>query len=615
MPEIVTSGRTAQDTGELVEIGSGYEVLELIGKGGMASVYKVRDINTGKSLAIKVLSKELLQEPALVGRFNREAEAMRRLTHANIVAVYTHTLTVDGAPYMVMDYIDGKSLADILKTELSIDVARATDIFVQVTEGICHAHMKGVVHRDMKPSNIIITTRENGSQSVKIVDFGIATILPAAGVDSHHLTQTGDVFGSPLYMSPEQCRGESVDSRTDIYSLGCVMYETLSGKPPLEGANPIQIILNHINKTPANLRQLPQCANVSEWLEAVIMRCLAKDPAQRYASAELLLSDLAAIRDGFIPPNVRSFNFDSPSLARRASAAAIDGAIVGSFVSVTSAVVESFCLWALPSVPISLYQFQSTFLLQLLVYLPRSFLDATTCFVSMYAFLLWLPLSLQIAGGTVAQAMLGWLAFQLISNWLYRSIFESSRLQATPGKAMLGLRVTQPSGERLSFKRSTIRHFAKVLLPVVPYILLVRLFPGQFPRHWSPAHMSRLIEGVVARPPHDVLADALVTARKGESIQAEDRILIPKRVDKRVFQFENRRLKLGFVFWLVFGLILFGVAEIMDMAYHTSLFALGCAICYLPILLSFGSAIICLHVAAGRRGVETITPTALIDDV
>jgi uncharacterized RDD family membrane protein YckC len=393
------------------------------------------------------------------------------------------------------------------------------------------------------------------------------------------------------------------------------MYETLAGKPPLEGANPIQIILNHINKTPENLRQLPQCANVSEWLESVVMRCLAKDPTQRYASAELLLSDLSAIRDGCIPPNVRSFNFESPSLDRRAFAAAIDGCIVASFVSVTSAVVEFFCLWSLPSVPISLYQFQSTFLLQLLVYLPRSFLDATTCFVSMYALLLWLPLSWLVAGGTVAQTMLGWLTLQMISNWLYRSTFESSRLQATPGKAMLGLRVARPSGERLSFKQSTIRHFAKALLPVVPYILIVRLFPAHLLRHWNLAHISRLIEGVVARPPHDVLADALVVARNGESIQAEDSILIPKRIDRRVLQFENRRLKLGFAFWLVFGLILFGVAELMNLACHTTLFALGCAIFFLPILLAFGSAIIWLHVAAKRSGLETIAPTALIDDV
>lgn len=279
-------------------LGDKYEVLSLVGRGGMGAVYKVRDKNLHKTFAIKVLNSNLVEDKSSVKRFEQEARAASHLTHPNLVAVYDFGMGGGGAPFLVMDYLDGTSLAELIGKEGFIDAPRALDIFIQVVEAVAHAHLKGVIHRDIKPNNIIVTRAENGTDFVKLIDFGIAKVLPSEARATQNLTQTGEIFGSPLYMSPEQCQGQKLDARSDIYGIGCVMYEALTGRPPFEGDNPIQTILKHINESPVPINTLKQDYQIPKDLERLILRCLEKEPADRYQSAHDLLKDLEHVRDG-----------------------------------------------------------------------------------------------------------------------------------------------------------------------------------------------------------------------------------------------------------------------------------------------------------------------------
>ncbi len=282
----------------IANLGDRYEVQSLLGRGGMGAVYKVRDKELQKTFAIKVLNPDLVEDKNSLKRFEQEAQAASGLTSPNLVAVYDYGIGKKGSPYIVMDYLDGTSLDAVLQKDGYLDVPRAEDIFIQVCEAIVHAHSKSVIHRDIKPSNIMLTKGIDGGDFVKLVDFGIAKVLPSQQKATHNLTQTGDIFGSPLYMSPEQCLGNKLDNRTDIYALGCVMYEALTGHPPFMAENPIKIILKHINDEPKAISALPQDYKVPKNLESIIMRCLAKEPQDRYQTAEELLKDLQAVRDG-----------------------------------------------------------------------------------------------------------------------------------------------------------------------------------------------------------------------------------------------------------------------------------------------------------------------------
>jgi tetratricopeptide (TPR) repeat protein len=279
-------------------LGERYEILSKIGKGGMGSVYKVKDHSINAILAIKVLQQELIQDAAALKRFEQEADSASNLNHPNLVSVFGHGTTDDGAPYIVMDFLDGKSLADILAVQKVLEPRRALKIAMDIAEGLAYAHNSGVIHRDIKPTNIIITNPGESSERAHIVDFGIAKVLPTANRETHDLTQTGEIFGSPNYMSPEQCLGFMLDNRSDIYSLGCLMYEILTGAPPFDGANPIQVIVKHMNEQPAEFpKSVRSDKSVEKW-ENVVLRCLDKEKTERYQNAEELLKDLNAIAAG-----------------------------------------------------------------------------------------------------------------------------------------------------------------------------------------------------------------------------------------------------------------------------------------------------------------------------
>ncbi len=275
--------------------GNRYQATELVGEGGMGAVYRAQDFELNQTCAIKVLRSDLASDNATVQRFMQEVETSQTLDHPNIVRVYDHGVSTKGAPFLVMDFLDGESLAAIIEHSSTVPVPRAINIFTQVCDAILHAHNKQIVHRDLKPTNILVTKSADGADVVKLVDFGIAKILPTAGRNADTITQTGDVFGSPLYMSPEQCRGDKVDLRSDIYSLGCVMYETLTGKPPFTEESPIKLVLNHLYDEP---QPIP---NINPMLERIIFACLEKKPSARYANAAKLKRDLVRFVSGQQP--------------------------------------------------------------------------------------------------------------------------------------------------------------------------------------------------------------------------------------------------------------------------------------------------------------------------
>lgn len=255
-------------------LGSRYEILDYIGAGGMGSVWKIRDKVLNDTLALKVLHKELLSDESAIKRFKKESVLASELTHANIAAIFGLGEDANGQPYIVMRYAEGLSLAAILEKEGKLAPERAEDIFNQVSEALQHAHMKGIIHRDIKPSNIIVCQTASGADLVQLVDFGIAKSIFEDSSSSKILTQTSSAIGSPLYMSPEQFLGQEVGPFSDYYSLGCVFYEMLCGRPPFSEKNIAKLILQHIGERPDFLA-------IPAKYQKVLHACLQKSPELR----------------------------------------------------------------------------------------------------------------------------------------------------------------------------------------------------------------------------------------------------------------------------------------------------------------------------------------------
>jgi beta-lactam-binding protein with PASTA domain/tRNA A-37 threonylcarbamoyl transferase component Bud32 len=266
-----------------------YELHRRIGKGGMAEVSLARDQLLDRPVAIKVLFPEFATDPSFVERFRREATAAANLSHPNIVGVYDWG-EAEGTYFIVMEYVNGRTLSQVLRADGQFHPDRAADIGADVAAALGFAHRNGVVHRDVKPGNVLVD--QNGL--VKVADFGIARAITATTDD--HLTQVGTVMGTATYFSPEQARGDAVDPRSDIYSLGCVLYELVVGRPPFSGDSPVAIAYKQVHESPTPPRQINPSVPVA--LEAIILKCLAKNPANRYPSAEDLRADLRRFREG-----------------------------------------------------------------------------------------------------------------------------------------------------------------------------------------------------------------------------------------------------------------------------------------------------------------------------
>ncbi len=279
--------------GELVD--GRYEVLGHIGSGGMGEVYKVLDRETQKLFALKMISPRVAERKILAKRLEHEAHAARTLVHGNIVSVYDVGASTDGAPYLIMDFVEGDGLDMMLKAQTCLSQTRALPIFMQIAEALVHAQQKSIVHRDLKPSNILMTKTPEGNDMVKIVDFGIAKISDQDSADKTKLTQTGELLGTPLYMSPEQCTGDEIDARSDIYSFGCIMHEVLTGKSPFAAENSVKVILRHLNE---DAPPLPNNVGITADMKEVIARCLEKHRDNRYKTPVDLHIDLERISDG-----------------------------------------------------------------------------------------------------------------------------------------------------------------------------------------------------------------------------------------------------------------------------------------------------------------------------
>ena len=274
---------------EPVIINSRYELGRRIGRGGMAEVFVARDRLLDRPVAVKILFAEYAKDPLFVERFRREAMSAASLNHPNIVGVYDWG-QVDTTYYIAMEFVQGRTLADILAKHERLSVLQACDIALDIAAALSSAHAAGVAHRDIKPANIIVSATGH----VKVADFGIARAIGAA--IEQGLTQAGAVMGTATYFSPEQAQGAQPDPRSDLYSLGVIMYEMLAGEPPFTGENAISIAYKQVHNVPVSLRSMnPELAPA---FSAIVMKCLAKDPNRRYATALALADDLRRFIDG-----------------------------------------------------------------------------------------------------------------------------------------------------------------------------------------------------------------------------------------------------------------------------------------------------------------------------
>jgi tRNA A-37 threonylcarbamoyl transferase component Bud32 len=266
-------------------LGERYRVVRHLARGGMAEVYLAHDELLDRPVAVKLLFPELADDASFVERFRREARAAAGLNHPNIVSVYDFGED-DGAYFMVMEYVEGETLRDIIRSRGPLPSEEAAGISADVAAALAAAHRHGIVHRDVKPGNVLV------SDMVKVADFGIAR----AGDPRESLTQTGAVLGTATYLAPEQAQGQPVDPRPDNYALGVMLYEMLAGQPPFRGDTPVAVAYQHLSETPVPPSQ--HNADVPPALDAVVLKAMEKDPARRQQSAQELRDELLAGRDG-----------------------------------------------------------------------------------------------------------------------------------------------------------------------------------------------------------------------------------------------------------------------------------------------------------------------------
>ncbi|OBJ68166.1 Stk1 family PASTA domain-containing Ser/Thr kinase [Mycobacterium sp. 1274756.6] len=296
-----------------------YELGDILGFGGMSEVHLARDKRLHRDVAIKVLRADLARDPSFYLRFRREAQNAAALNHPAIVAVYDtgEAETPAGPlPYIVMEYVDGVTLRDMVQNDGPMPVQRAIEIIADACQALNFSHQHGIIHRDVKPANIMVSK----SNAVKVMDFGIARAL----ADSHNVTQTAAVIGTAQYLSPEQARGEPVDARSDVYSLGCVLYEIITGEPPFVGDSPVAVAYQHVREDPIPPSQRHNA--IPAGLDAVVLKALAKNPDNRYQTAADMHADLIRVYNGEQPeaPKVLT-DADRASLLKSSGGSAAGG--------------------------------------------------------------------------------------------------------------------------------------------------------------------------------------------------------------------------------------------------------------------------------------------------
>ncbi|TDD32501.1 Stk1 family PASTA domain-containing Ser/Thr kinase [Actinomadura sp. KC06] len=273
-------------------LGGRYELETVIGRGGMAEVYRARDLRLDRVVAVKTLRSDLARDPTFQARFRREAQSAASLNHPSVIAVYDTGEDMIGdnsIPYIVMEYVDGSTLRDLLRENRALLPEKALEVTDGILRALDYSHRGGIVHRDIKPANVMLTRQHE----VKVMDFGIARAMADTAAT---MTQTAQVIGTAQYLSPEQARGERVDARSDIYSTGCVLYELLTGKPPFTGDSPVAIAYQHVREEPVPPSQVdPQ---IPQWADAIVLKAMAKEPDNRYQNATEFRQEIQRVLQG-----------------------------------------------------------------------------------------------------------------------------------------------------------------------------------------------------------------------------------------------------------------------------------------------------------------------------
>lgn len=274
-------------------IGDRYKILGEIAQGSSGIVYKAHHLVLDHPVAVKVLSDKPKKDDTAFLRFQREAQAASALNHPNIVKIFDFGLSEDGYPFLVMTYVEGRSLKQILDSDGKVELKRALPIFFQICDALSLAHENGIVYRDLKPDNIMLEERV-GKDLVRLVDFGIAKRFNDAY--QKKLTMDGQIFGAPGYLSPEQIMGQSLDARSDVYCMGCLMFKVLTGVEPIQGATAAHIMENHLNKSPLNFNEACPGVNIPIGVQFVVQKALKKSPRDRHQSMHELKSALESLQ-------------------------------------------------------------------------------------------------------------------------------------------------------------------------------------------------------------------------------------------------------------------------------------------------------------------------------
>lgn len=293
-----------------------YELLEVVGDGGMGRVFKAKEIQLERTVAIKIIQSQIGTNVLAAARFRREGKLLSTLTHPNVVRIYRCAFTNDNQPFIVMEFIDGVSLRKLLADKERLAADMVINIGIQICQALAFAHGKGVLHRDLKPDNIMLQKKQNNVDVVKLIDFGLAKM---AGSTDDAETNSGMVVGSFHYMSPEQCLGHKADNRSDIYSLGCLLYECMSGVPPFTGQAPLAILKQHVEDSPLRLSQYRKKEEIPSGLEEIIFKCLAKAPSDRFQNMGDLAASLNCLAEGQSPAEFLEQNFFAATAASKPS--------------------------------------------------------------------------------------------------------------------------------------------------------------------------------------------------------------------------------------------------------------------------------------------------------
>ncbi len=287
-----------------VTINNRFLITSKIGAGGMGAVYRAKQLGMNRDIAIKVLLRELTENEVVLRRFHLEALAVSKLKHPNTIQIFDFGETEDGLLYIAMELLEGRPLAKVLSDEKQVSVERALHIIEQTAKSLREAHSKGIVHRDLKPDNIFLQAVGEDSDFAKVLDFGVAKVAEGDG-QQKTLTKAGSIFGTPKYMSPEQSRGSEIDARSDIYAMGIILYELLTGRVPFNAENPLGILIKHLQEQPPTFGQIRPDLVIPENVERFVHRMLAKQVEQRPQTAEAVIREIEELLKT-LPPIFRN---------------------------------------------------------------------------------------------------------------------------------------------------------------------------------------------------------------------------------------------------------------------------------------------------------------------